>query len=51
MILFVFLMFFPFVLATICSIKFRAWESGMHMINADWMGTSEKFKFVARWGL
>lgn len=28
----------------------KAGSSSLHMINADWMTTADKFKFVARWG-
>ena len=46
------LFFFLFVLLiAIGAVNLQPWESGRHMINAEWLDDSDKFELIARWGV
>ncbi|MDH3870404.1 MAG: hypothetical protein OEU57_02445 [Desulfuromonadales bacterium] len=46
------LFFLLFVLLIpIGAINLQPWDSGRHMINAEWLDDSEKFELIARWGV
>ncbi len=43
-----------FLLAAFIAIgssKLRIWESRRHIINAEWLDSSEKFDLITRWGV
>ena len=46
---FIFCVMFAFILFGITRIK--GCDSGVQMLNADWLDAEDKFKLVSRWGM
>ncbi len=51
MVLFILVFCLFVLLIAIGAVNLQPWESGRHMINAEWLDDSEKFELIARWGV